>query len=269
MKLIKINESQQKRLFEAYREGFSFDELTAIADSAFADEDNSVPQMAYCRKWLGQPVSMGSSRCVFTLSDNIILKLAYGRKYQAGIDQNMMEYEMFERTHSPLLARVYDADKNFTYLVCENVVPATYEDFEMILGIPFYSHYYQNSTQKEDLDSIHGGDRKVGFNKYFGDKIKEPEEGYEGDASLTEIFSYIESVEVSYEDYYNRMIENIIENNDWLREFRKLVRECKFGDFAMSVANFGIVNRNGQPNIVILDPGLTVGVWKKHYTANY
>ena len=135
---------------------------------------------------------------------------------------------------------------------------------EMILGIPFYSHYYQNSTQKEDPDSMHGGDRKVGFNKYFGDKIKEPEEGYEGDASLTEIFSYIESVEVSYEDYYNGMIEDIIENNDWLREFRKLVRECKFGDFSR-IDNFGLVNRNGKPNIVVLDPGLTVDVWLKYY----
>ena len=269
MKKIIINESQKRRIFEAYREGFSFDELTAIADEAFGKEDNSVPQMAYCRKWLGQPVSMGSSRCVFTLSDNIILKLAYGRKYQAGIDQNMMEYEIFERTKSPLLARVYDCDDNYTYLVCENVVPARLEDFEMIIGIPFYSHYTQNSVQVEDPSSRHSGDVGIGFNKYFGDKIKEPRERYEGDASLTTIFSYIEAVDVTYENHYDRVIEDIIDSNEWLSEFRKLVKECKFGDFSMSVANFGIVNRNGQPNIVILDPGLTVGVWKKHYTANY
>jgi hypothetical protein len=30
MKVIKINESQKKRLFEAYREGFSLKELSAL-----------------------------------------------------------------------------------------------------------------------------------------------------------------------------------------------------------------------------------------------
>lgn len=267
MKKIIINESQKRRIFEAYREGFSFDELTAIADEAFGKEDNSVPQMAYCRKWLGEPVSMGSSRCVFTLSDNIILKLAYGRKYQAGIDQNMMEYEIFERTKSPLLARVYDCDDNYTYLVCENVVPATDEDFEMVVGIPFYSHYHQNSTQQEDPASRHGGDRKIGFNEYFGDDIKQPIELYEGGACLTEIFSYIEEVDVLNSYYYDEKIEDIINNNEWLTELRRLVRECKFGDFSSNIGNFGLVNRYGQPNIVILDPGLTIGVFKKHYTS--
>ena len=41
MKLIKINESQQKRLFEAYREGFSFDELAVLVNDAFSDEEAS------------------------------------------------------------------------------------------------------------------------------------------------------------------------------------------------------------------------------------
>ena len=114
MKKIIINESQKRRIFEAYREGFSFDELTAIADKAPAENNSSIPQMNYCIKWLGDPVSRGSSRCVFTLSDNMILKLAFGNKYKAGRDQNRMEYELFESTKSPLLARVYDCDKNYT-----------------------------------------------------------------------------------------------------------------------------------------------------------
>ena len=37
MKLIKINESQQKRLFEAYQEGFSFDHLSILGNDAFSD----------------------------------------------------------------------------------------------------------------------------------------------------------------------------------------------------------------------------------------
>jgi hypothetical protein len=263
MKVIKINESQQKRLFEAYREGFSFDELTAIADSAFADEDNSVPQMAYCRKWLGQPSFMGSSRAVFTLSDNIVLKLAYGSKYFAGIDQNQMEYELFERTKSPLLARVYDCDKNFTYLVCESVVPAESEDFEKIVGIPFQMTYRQNSIKSEDPDSNHGGDKTVGYNKYFGNNIKSPYEWTENHC-LYDIFCYIEANDVLHENCFDIRYEREILNNKWLKNFRELIKEIKVGDFC-KVNNFGIVNRDGKPNIVLLDVGLTIGVWMKHY----
>ena len=96
MKLIKINESQHRRLFEGYQESFSFDDLSVLGDGMFNGEDNSVPQMAYCRKHLGEPDSMGSSRAVFTLSDNYVLKLAYGKKYLAGIEQNEAEYKLFQ-----------------------------------------------------------------------------------------------------------------------------------------------------------------------------
>lgn len=266
MKVIKINESQSKRLFEAYREGFSFDELTMIADSAFGGEDNSVPQMAYCRKWLGQPTFMGSSRAVFTLSDNIILKLAYGKKYFAGIDQNRMEYELFERTKSPLLARIYDCDKNFTYLVCESVVPAELVDFEQIIGIPFQRTFRQNSIKSGDPDSQHGGDKTIGYNKYFGDNIKDSYQWTEGEC-LYDIFAYIEANDVLHEDCFNIRIEKAILNNKWLKEFRELIRQIGVGDFSR-VDNFGIVNRDGKPTIVLLDAGLTLEVWQKHYKGN-
>lgn len=267
MKVVKINESQSKRLFEAYKEGFSFDELTMIADSAFGQEDNSVPQMAYCRKWLGQPSFMGSSRAVFTLSDNIVLKLAYGSKYFAGIDQNQIEYELFERTNSPLLARVYDCDKNFTYLVCESVVPAELVDFEQIIGIPFYRQYQQNSIKDESPYSRHSGDKTIGYNEYFGDRIKNPGEKTQGEC-LYDIFAYIEANDVLHEDCFNVRIEKAILNNKWLKEFRELIKQIGVGDFSR-VDNFGIVNRDGKPSIVLLDAGLTLRVWQKHYKSNY
>jgi len=273
MKIIRINESQHNRLFEAYQQGFSFDELTMIADSAFADEDNSIPQMSYCRKWLGMPVSMGSSRCVFTLSDNIVLKLAYGNKYKAGIQQNREEYEIFERTKSPILARVYDCDKNFTYLVCESVVPAEGADFEKILGIPFFERYVQNSKKLTDWGTKYSGDRQVGYNKYFGDAIKD--NGEYAPYCIFHILEYIEDRYVlgenqtAYKIGYNNIvysdkIEEIINGNQWLSQLRELVSEVKIGDFTR-VENFGIVNRDGNPSIVLLDSGLSIPVWQNHY----
>ena len=246
MKLIKINESQRKRLFEAYKQGFSFDELTMIADSAFAEEDNSVPQMAYCTKWLGQPSFMGSSRCVYTLSDNIILKLAYGGKYRAGIAQNKLEYELYEKSKSPILPIVYDCDKNFTYLVCESVVPANNIDFEKILGIPFYLSYEQTGSDYE---------------QYFENPKKWNENS---DIDIYKIMCYLETNYAVGESYFDRELEEVIMKTPWLRAVRNFMAEYKIGDLC-KVDNFGIVNRDGKPSIVLLDAGLDVNVWEKYY----
>jgi hypothetical protein len=262
MKLIKINESQEKRLFEAYKEGFSFDELTTIADSAFADEDNSVPQMAYCRKWLGEPTFMGSSRCVFTLSDNIVLKLAYGKKYQAGIAQNEMEYLVHNQFKSPLWAKIYDHDKNFTYLVCENVIPAEPVDFEKILGMPFYERYMQNSEKHKDGNSKYNGDYTVGYNKYF-DNIRGNNEEVQG-VYVYQIMCYLEANYVLDENCFSLAIEDAIYNSEWLRNLRDLIRETKIADLCQP-SNFGVVNRDGKPMLVIIDGGMNMSVWNKFY----
>ena len=263
MKRVIINESQSKRLFEAYREGFSFDELTQIADSAFAEENNSVPQMAYCRKWLGQPSFMGSSRAVFTLSDNIVLKLAYGKKYRAGIAQNKTEAKIFEEMSSPLLVRVLDYDKNYTYLVCEGVVPAEAVDFEKILGLPFYRWYTQSSKKVEDPDSPHGGDAMIGYNEYFPNLRKDVGLNY-GELCVKEIMDYIESRYVLRRGDVNVEIERVINSSEWFSELVRLALLTKLGDLSR-VENFGIVNRNGNPSIVILDSGLDIDVWQKYY----
>jgi hypothetical protein len=261
MKFIKINESQKNRLFEAYQEGFSFEYLTMIGDSAFADEDNSAAQMAYCTKWLGRPDSKGSSRAVFTLNDNMVLKLAYGKWHNAGIGQNKQEYELFQQVDSPLLARTFYHDKNFTYLVSESVLPCTEEDFEKILGIPFYHTYYQNTAKHVDGDSPNKGDIEVGYNKYF-DNLKKPFESSE--LSMSDIFMYIECNYVTNEPFLDKKIQNAINNSQWLQDFVKLVIETQMTDFCQ-IENFGIVNRDGKPSIVILDSGLNMDVWERHY----
>ncbi len=261
MKFIKINESQKKRLFEGYQNGFSFDELTMIADSAFGGENNSVPQMRYCTKWLGYPSFMGSSRAVYSLDDNMVLKLAYGNRYSAGIDQNRTEFELYEKANSPLLPRIFYHDKNFTYLVSEQVLPATEEDFEKLIGIPFWRVYRQNSEQHTDYASPNKGDEKIGYNKYFGNIRKPNERSY---MRLYDIFLYVESNYVLDTPYYDRMIENAINSSSWLKEFVKLVKTTRMSDFCQ-VQNFGMVNRDGKPMIVVLDSGLNMEVWEKHY----
>lgn len=267
MKIIKINESQKRRLFEAYQEGFSFDALTKLGDDWEA-------QYAYCVKWLGEPDGKGSSRCVFTLNDSMILKLAIGWRREAGVAQNRQECELFDTYQSPLLVKIYSADENYTYLVSENVVPAKDIDFEKILGIPFWGSSHQMSmalpakigSDVEDYNGIEHSDLTVGYDKYFDGEKGWHETYYYGDrmTNLYEILCYIEANYVLDEGYYDRDFEEIIDNSEWLSKFRDFVLFTGMSDFCQ-IQNFGMVNRDGKPTLVILDSGLNLDIWDKHY----
>ena len=146
MKIININESQKKRLFEAYDGKFSFKKLDMHPDL------NAM--VIYCDEHLGESFATGSSRYVYMLSDNFVLKLAYN---VAGIEQNKLEFERYDKTKSKLFPIVYDHGKNFEYIVCENVVPANDVDFEKILDIPYEGSWKQYSVpEKNSFDEYNG-----------------------------------------------------------------------------------------------------------------
>lgn len=259
MKVIKINESQKNRLFEAYQDGFSFKELSMIGNSAFSDEDNSKASYAYCVKWLGEPPFHGSSRAVFTLSDNLVLKLAYGN-YFAGIEQNRVEYDLYEKIDSPLLTRILYHDENFTYLVCENALEARSEDFEKLLGLPFWSRYHQNSPQEPN--KLVGGDYDIGFGEYFDD-LKDYDE-YERVYNVYNIVVYMEDAYSQDGGSYDLRMEKMINSNSWLKELRELYIKTNMTDLSQ-IENFGVVNRDGNPMIVVLDSGFNYDVYLKFY----
>ena len=247
MKLIKINESQQKRLFEAYQEGFSFDHLSILGNDAFSDEESSSKlQFEYCRKWLGEPVAQGSSRCIFMLSDNLVLKLAHGR-YEAGKAQNRLECQLYEETKSPLLVRIFGNDDNYTYIICENVVSAQPIDFEKIIDIPFYNRYYdqRNSEYSQYFENPRGNYEKVPYDVY-------------------DIVCYLEANYTIGEGYYNREVENSIMHSPWLKQLKKLIMDTQIGDLTKP-ENYGVVNRDGNPMIVVLDAGMNMENWEGYY----
>jgi len=255
-KTIKIKESQQKRLFEAYREGFSFNTLSAIVGEE--------KQYKYCVKWLGEPDAFGSSRCVFTLNDNYVLKLAY-KERSAGIAQNRTEYNVFKETNSPLLAKILYHDEKFTYLISENVLPATFEDFEQIFGMSYNGCYYQHS-KKEPIYPSKEGDVKIGFNDYFKNlKDYNSKNDDDNECPVIDIINYIVDRYVSNEFGRIQYYENYISNNIWLKELKELVIKTKMSD--LSLNNFGIVNRDGKPMIVIIDSGLNHEIFDRYYKS--
>lgn len=77
MSNIVITESQYKRLFEAAMDGFSLEQLSNIR--SFRD------RLAYCKQMLGPSIGKGSSRIVFQIDDEKVLKLAMNGKGVAQI----------------------------------------------------------------------------------------------------------------------------------------------------------------------------------------
>ena len=256
MKIIKINESQKNRLFEGYREGFSFEELYVLGNDSFGDYNCGKIQEKYCTKWLGNPFSSGSSRLVYTLNDSLVLKLANSDNYNAGKEQNKNEWNAYQKINSPILPKILYHDDNFSFLVTESVLPAVLEDFEKYVGIPF-TRYYTQTSKKSTLGN--GGDVKVGYNKYF-ENPKKHSERYFGNTIL-DLIDYM--IRHKY-GFTNVKMEKDIKENDWLMMLNSLIQETDAIDLKL-VSNYGIVNRDGKPMIVVLDTGLNLGTYRNYY----
>jgi hypothetical protein len=245
MKTIKINESQRKRLFEAYTEGFSFDTLSVIGNGLFIDGDEYDKKYDYCEKYLGKPLNDGSGRYVFQLDDNFVLKLAMNYD---GFRQNEIEVQIFEKVKSKLLARIVYADEGGSFIVSEQVLPAAPEDFEQILGMPYYCHYIQQSKQEKSRSSRHGGDVRIGFDKYFKNIVPH---GTKANICVYDILCYIQGI---HRNGVEQKYEDVIKNNWWFSEIKRLVTE--FNVYDLYIDNFGIAYRDNKPTLVILDSGI-------------
>ena len=221
MKIL-INEKQEQLLHkcflkEAMGENFSFEELKSI--KSFKG------RFDYCLKTLGPTQGRGSSRVVFQLSDDKVLKLALNQK---GIAQNEAECDWGVQSYDvvPEIFNESDTD-NYYFLVSEYVLPATEEDFEQIFDFDF-------TTFCQCL---------VAFWKCYNPQGR----------------CYISPMD-------NQSLEVLLNDSDDLNSFYNYMADYRvpIGD-VIRIQNYGMTNRSGQPQIVLLDSGLNDDVWNKHY----
>lgn len=221
MKIL-INEKQERLLHkcflkEAMGENFSFEELKSI--KSFKG------RFDYCVRTLGPTQGRGSSRVVFQLSDDKVLKLALNQK---GIAQNEAECDWGVQSYDvvPEIFNESDTD-NYYFLVSEYVLPATEEDFEQIFDFDF-------TTFCQCL---------VAFWKCYNPQGR----------------CYISPMD-------NQSLEVLLNDSDDLNSFYNYMADYRvpIGD-VIRIQNYGMTNRSGQPQIVLLDSGLNDDVWNKHY----
>lgn len=223
MKII-ITEKQERTiksfiLKEAMSDEFSFDTLKSL--KTFKDRKN------YCDKYLGFNVGSGSSRLVYQLDDEKVLKLA---KNEKGIAQNEQEYyfgqDKFVDVTPHVFKEMCDLD-NFTFIVSEYVLPAKEKDFMELYGINFNTF----------ISVINTVGTWYGKRSYFGAQVLSDEE-----------------------------MEHLQDENPDIQEFVDYVSNYRppIGDM-LRLANYGMVMREGSPQIVLLDSGLSDEIYNKYY----
>lgn len=213
--VIKRYLSENLALNEAQDDTFSFDDLNNIRSFA--------KRVEYCKMHLGNPIGRGSSRVVFQLDDEKVLKLAMNRK---GVAQNNVEYDKYAETYN-VTPKLYNCANDETWIVTEYVLPAKRQDFMECLGIDFDTFF----------EFI-----KACYNCYA-------RRGREVPCDLS-----------------NEQFSGLCDNNEDLYHFYCYMADYQlpFGDICR-LGNLGMVMRDGEPHIVILDTGCNQEVYDTYY----
>lgn len=199
---------------EAMMDGFSFETLTSLSSYK--------KRIDYCKQMLGQPIGNGSSRIVFQISDERVLKVA---KNQKGIAQNEAEGEWGKQNYD-VFPTLYNVDDNYIFLETEYVLPCQKKDFPQVLGISF----------EEFKDFI-----KCAYNSYARRPL--------------------------YTNMSQERYVELLENNENLYSINTYLADYQLENVAdlLRLANLGLVRRNGEERIVILDDGLTEEIFNTYY----
>lgn len=223
-KRIIINESQldviAKSLNEAALPSFNLDELSNI--NSFRGKQQ------YCVQNLGKPIGNGSSRQVFQIDDEKVLKLAKNNK---GLAQNEYEgQDDYYKESLSIFPKVFDKANDYSWLISEYVLPAKEKDFQHCLGMTF----------KEWRSVI----RAIEINCRW--PVKK--------------LYWIQPME-------KEKLWELCDNNETVYEFNDYIGSydtVQVGDL-YAIQNYGLALRNNQPQIVIIDSGLSEEIWNTHY----
>jgi hypothetical protein len=182
-------------------------------------------RIKYCEEHLKR-ISSGSSRIVYMIDNEKVLKLAKNKK---GIAQNEVEISYGgDYTLDGIVAEVYESDENALWLEMQLAKKITPISFKQITGWDFND--YSKIVHNYGIESGNAGK--------YASKLSVPDE-------LTE---------KAWEDEFTRGIFDYIGNYG-----------VPAGDLTR-LSTYGIVSENGTDSVVIIDYGLTHDVYKSFYS---
>ena len=203
----------------------------------------------YCRsrlKYLGR----GSSRMVFEVDGEKVLKLAYNSK---GIAQNMTEADPSLRKYG-IFAEVYDVHPKYHWIEMEKAVPARTGDFDKLYGgrNGLFSGFFREWKYDMDEDLTKGGVFRDWLSPYVFHEFLRLGGTQMGDA-WDEIYNAFEETE----EYKGSLFEG-------LKRYIGDLRLHAYGDLRR-VSSYGVVERDGRKEIVLIDYGLNNDVYDTYY----
>lgn len=186
-------------------------------------------RLKYCQQMLGPTFGSGSSRVIFEIDDEKVLKLA---KNQKGLAQN--EFEEETSRYGDMVVKVFECGKDHTWLVEENCIPAKEEDFKRLIGLPFETYcdlvrYYYNRYCRN-------GKEVQLYTLSFKEAGELVDQLYDQDE-----YGFVPQVFNLMGDY-----------------------QLPFGDLTR-ISTYGMVKRDGTPQIVIIDSGLSEEILNTYY----
>lgn len=225
----------------AYPSAFDMKEFKAIR--------TFVGRVNYCNsrlKYLGR----GSSRMVYEIDDEKVLKLAYNSK---GVAQNQAEADwMLERYG--IFAEVYDMHPDYLWIEMEKAIPAKKSDFDRIYGglSGKFNNFFIEWKYDIDKDFTKGGifEWLADYIIYLFCNIN----GSRHAGAWDEAYSNFETID-EYEGSLFQGLRDYI--YDWdLHAIGDLRR----------ISSYGIVKRDGHDEIVLIDYGLNNNVYDRYYS---
>jgi mRNA-degrading endonuclease RelE of RelBE toxin-antitoxin system len=210
MNINKIIEQEINNLTEDYPTSFDMDHFKTLTSF------NKRKQ--YCDEHL-QKIKAGSSRIVYKIDDQKVLKLAYNAK---GLAQNEVEVE-YSSYYSleDIVAKVFDHHEKYYWHEMELARKITKPEFEKIVGIDFENY----------------SDAMIEYGKNRSTK-KVPE--------------HISDFMWNKSEFCYEML-NFIGSYDI------------YGTDLAQLTAYGIVKRDGQDTIVLIDYGLNEKTFSTHY----
>lgn len=219
MALLLLTENEVEEM--AYPAAFSMD--------VFKSLNSFQKRIEYCKSKLGDSLGTGSSRKVFPIDNEKVLKLAINKK---GVAQNEAECDWFLQRLG-LCAKVYDVDEEYRWIEMQKARKAKKSDFYHFTGYPF--EFMQSYIQY--VYSLYGRSKfaKLRY-KGYDEEIK-----------------YL----VNSDYYYDSLFSSIYEYmaNFGLEAYGDLLR----------LSSWGVVSENGEESLVLIDYGLNDTVAKEFY----
>jgi mRNA-degrading endonuclease RelE of RelBE toxin-antitoxin system len=219
MKVI-ITESQLERiqktdLEEDYPESWNIEEFKQL--KSFNE------RIRYCNQHL-QRLSSGTSRVVYKIDDEKVLKLAKNKK---GLSQNESEVDYGTEIYlESITARIFEYDENYLWVEMELARKMTAGDFKRISGYDFKDY-------SAALNNLYHG--RTNYRKGYKMNVDpDLEQKMWDDEFVYDMFQYIGNYDVPVGDL-------------------------------LRLNSYGIVKRDGQDTIVLIDYGLTEDVFDTHY----